>query len=272
MEAANDEQEGGYVSRTAPNELQPELALAQRLADTARPIALSYFRRPLAIERKPDLSPVTAADRAIEIALRSMIREHFPAHGIIGEEFASEPGAEFTWVLDPIDGTKSFVSGLPLFGTLIALLQGQQPVLGVIEIPAMAERWLGRDGSPTQFNGHATRASACATIEQSRIVTTSPNVFGSEDWQRFDALSSRAAVRRFGGDCYAYGLLASGYCDLVIEAGLAPYDYLALVPVIEGAGGKISDWRGAALGLKSDGRVVAAANESLWHLALEGLA
>jgi inositol-phosphate phosphatase / L-galactose 1-phosphate phosphatase / histidinol-phosphatase len=272
MEAANDAPGGGNVSSTEQNDLRREFALAQRLADAARPIALSYFRRPLAIERKADLSPVTVADRAIESALRSMIREHFPAHGIFGEEFGSEPGTEFTWVLDPIDGTKSFISGLPLFGTLIALLRDEQPVLGVIEIPATAERWLGRHGSATQFNGRDIRASACASIADARIVTTSPNAFSSEDWRRFDALSSRAAVRRFGGDCYGYGLLASGHCDLVIEAGLAPYDYLALVTVIEGAGGKISDWNGAALGLTSDGRVVAAANESLWNLALEGLA
>ena len=253
-------------------DLQSELALAVRLADAARPIALAHFRRPLAIEQKPDLSPVTIADRAIETELRRLIQLEFPGHGILGEEFGTTRGADFTWVLDPIDGTKSFITGMPLFGTLIALLHGQQPVLGIIDIPATGERWLGQRGQQSLFDAKPARVSGCASIESARICTTSPDMFDAEGWRRFDALSRRAAFRRYGGDCYIYGLLASGHCDLVIETGLQPYDFLAMVPVIEGAGGRISDWRGQPLGLHSDGRVVAAASEQLWRQALEALA
>jgi myo-inositol-1(or 4)-monophosphatase len=252
--------------------LDRELALAQRLADAARTIARRYFRRPLAVEHKQDRSPVTVADREIETELRRLIRAEFPAHSVFGEEFGRDAPAEFTWVLDPIDGTKSFVSGLPLFGTLIALVREQTPLLGVIEIPPSGERWVGRVGAGSTLNEGAARASECTRIEEARLYATSPDDFDSESWRRIGRLSRLAAVRRFGGDCYVYGLLASGYCDLVVETGLQPYDYLALVRVVEGAGGKISDWHGAPLGLQSDGRVIAAASESLWHQALERLA
>jgi myo-inositol-1(or 4)-monophosphatase len=248
------------------------LALAGRLADTSRAIARSYFRRPIDVEQKPDRSPVTVADRAIETELRRMIRAEFPTHGIQGEEFALEPGEEFTWVLDPIDGTKSFISGFPLFGSLIALVREGEPMLGIIETPAIGERWVGCAGLPTLFNGETARASVCSRIEAARVYTTSADAFDPEGWQRFDRLSRRAALRRFGGDCYLYGLLASGHCDLVIETGLKPHDFLALVPVVQGAGGRISDWQGAPLDLHSGSHVVAAATESLWRQAIDALA
>ena len=252
-------------------DLQRELALALRLADAARPIAMAHFRNPLAIDIKADHSPVTIADRVIEAELRKLIQQDFPSHGILGEEFGTTRGSDFTWVLDPIDGTKSFISGLPLFGTLIALLHGEQPVLGIIDIPAMSERWLGQRGQPSLFNGAVSRVSACERLEDARVLTTSPDMFDAEGWRRFDVLGRRAAFRRYGGDCYLYGLLASGHCDLVVEMGLQPYDYLAMVTVIEGAGGKISDWRGNTLGLHSKGDVIAAASESLWRQALDAL-
>ena len=170
------------------------------------------------------------------------------------------------------EGNKSFITGNPLFGTLIALLHGQNPVLGIIDIPATGERWLGQKNLPSRFNSVACHVSGIRTIEQARIYTTSPDMFDAEQWLRFDALSRRAALRRYGGDCYSYGLLASGHCDLVIETGLQPYDYLAMVPVLEGAGGKITDWRGKALDLHSDGRVIAAASESLWQQAMQAMA
>jgi inositol-phosphate phosphatase / L-galactose 1-phosphate phosphatase / histidinol-phosphatase len=247
------------------------LALAGRLADTSRAIAQRYFRRPLEVERKPDSSPVTAADRAIETELRRMIRAEFPTHGIQGEEFEHEPGTEFTWVLDPIDGTKSFITGFPLFGSLIALVREGEPMLGVIEAPAMGERWVGCSGLPTLFNGATARVSVCDRIEQAHVYTTTADTFSDPDRLRFDTLSRRAALRRFGGDCYLYGLLASGHCDLVIEAGLKPHDFLALVPVVQGAGGRISDWQGAPLGPHSGDHVVAAATESLWRQAIDAL-
>jgi myo-inositol-1(or 4)-monophosphatase len=247
------------------------LEFAQQLADAARPIALRHFRRPLQVDWKSDASPVTVADREIETELRELIRARFPEHGILGEEFGAQRGGEYTWVVDPIDGTRSFISGMPLFGTLIALLQGAAPVLGLIDMPALDERWLGHAGMPTRRNGVDARCSSCTRLAQARIYTTSPDTFDGGDWNRYDALSRRAAVRRYGGDCYSYGLLASGHCELVVEAGLQPYDYLALVPVVEGAGGRISDWNGAPLGRDSDGRVIAAANAVLWQLALESL-
>jgi histidinol phosphatase-like enzyme (inositol monophosphatase family) len=252
-------------------------ALAERMADTARSIARKHFRQAIEVERKSDLSPVTIADREVETALRNLLRERFPEHAILGEEYGSSAGAkpgdaEYTWVIDPIDGTQSFVCGLPLFGCLIALLHGQKPVLGIIEMPALGERWLGLRGTASTLNAKPARTSACASLAQARLFTTSPDMFDAISRQRFDKVSARAALRRYGGDCYSYGLLASGHCDLVVEAGLKPYDYLALVPVIEGAGGVITDWNGRALGLESDGRVVAAASTTMLHQTLEALA
>jgi inositol-phosphate phosphatase / L-galactose 1-phosphate phosphatase / histidinol-phosphatase len=247
------------------------LALAEQLAATARDIARRYFRTPLAVERKGDGSPVTVADREIETQMRRMIRAAFPGHAIRGEEFASEGSGEFTWVLDPIDGTKSFVTGYPLFGSLIALLQGGRAVLGVIEAPALAERWVGCEARPTLFNGRQVRTSDCRETEQAVLYTTTAETFDAGERRRFEALSARAALRRFGGDCYLYGMLAGGHCDLVIEVQLKPHDFMAAIPVVEGAGGRISDWRGAPLGIASDGRVVAAATEALWKQALREL-
>lgn len=266
------------ASDDALRALLPRAAdLAGRMADTARDIALRHFRQPFAVERKSDLSPVTIADREVESALRALVREHFPDHAILGEEYGSSAGAApgeagFTWVIDPIDGTQSFVCGLPLFGCLVALLQGPRPVLGMIEMPALGERWLGLQGAASRSNAGPSRVSACTRLGEARLFTTSPDMFDAAARERFDRVAARASLRRYGGDCYSYGLLASGHCDLVVEAGLKPYDYLALVPVIEGAGGCITDWQGHPLGLESDGRVVAAASPQLLREALEWLA
>jgi inositol-phosphate phosphatase / L-galactose 1-phosphate phosphatase / histidinol-phosphatase len=247
-------------------------ALAARLADTARETVRHHFRKPIAVEQKADLSPVTIADRAIETEMRRLIRAEFPTHGIRGEEFASEDGDDFTWMLDPIDGTKSFITGFPLFGSLIALAEGIKPVLGVIEAPAMGERWEACEGLATLFNGAPARTSSCQSIEQARVYTTTLETFRGQDREMFDRVTRGAALRRYGGDCYLYGMLASGFCDLVIEVALKPYDYLALAPVIEGAGGRMSDWRGAPLTIESGDKVLAAATTQLWEQALESLA
>lgn len=247
------------------------LALANALADAARGIARGYFRQPIAVELKADHSPVTIADRAIETEMRRLIRAEFPTHGIQGEEFAAEAGSEFTWVLDPIDGTKSFVTGFPLFGSLIALEREARSLLGVIEAPALGERWVGAEGAATLFDGAPVYTSRCATIEQARVYCTSADTFHGDYLRRYDTYTRRALMRRYGGDCYIYGLLASGHCDLVIESALKPHDFQALVPVIEGAGGTISDWDGKPLTTHSGDRVVAAATEPLWAQAVAAL-
>jgi inositol-phosphate phosphatase / L-galactose 1-phosphate phosphatase / histidinol-phosphatase len=259
------------MSFTEHPDFAAALALAEQLADVARRIVLEHFRAPLAVERKIDGTPVTVADRHIESEMRRMIRAAFPGHAIRGEEFAAEGSGEFTWVLDPIDGTKSFVSGYPVFGSLIALLQGTSAVVGVIEAPVLGERWVGVDGRATQFNGKPVRTSGCHSLEQAVLYTTTAETFDQGERPRFEALSARTALRRFGGDCYLYGMLASGYCDLVVEAKLKPHDFMAVIPIVSGAGGRISDWRGAPLDAASDGRVVAAATEALWRQALDVL-
>jgi myo-inositol-1(or 4)-monophosphatase len=259
------------MSFTEHPDFPKALALAEQLADVARRIVRAHFRAPLAVERKIDGTPVTVADRDIESHMRRMIRAAFPGHAIRGEEFPAEGSGEFTWVLDPIDGTKSFISGYPLFGSLIALEQGGRAVLGVLETPVVGERWVGAEGRRTLFNGKPARASECRSLGDAILCTTTPETFDGPERSRFEALGARTALRRFGGDCYLYGMLASGYCDLVVEAKLKPHDFMAAIPIVTGAGGRISDWRGAPLGAASDGRMVLASTEALWREALEAL-
>lgn len=244
-----------------------ELQLAGELADIARPIVLSRFRQPLDVVTKQDASPVTEADREAELALRARIKEHFPAHGILGEEFGNENiDAEYVWTLDPIDGTKSFITGNPLFGTLISLLKGGRPVIGVIDMPALDERWVGCDGIPTTFNGEAARVRSCQGLDEAWLYATSPHMFAA-DFPAFETVRTQCRHALYGIDCYSYGLLARGGCDLVIEATMGVYDYCALVPVVTGAGGYMTDWGGNPLGLHSDGRVIAAGDADLAEAA-----
>jgi inositol-phosphate phosphatase/L-galactose 1-phosphate phosphatase/histidinol-phosphatase len=237
------------------------MAFAEELADRVRPIAMQYFRGTFDTAIKGDGSPVTVADRSIEQLMRDHIGACYPNHGIYGEEFGADVKAS-TWVIDPIDGTKSFVTGMPLFGTLIALAEDGAPVLGVIDIPALDERWTGSNEGSC-FNGAPAHTSSQATLAGAKLYTTSPDSFTDEGFVIYERLSRSVAMRRFGGDCYAYGLLASGHCDLVVEEGLKPFDYMALVPIIEGAGGVVSDWQGRPLGLGSNGQIVAAATKRL---------
>lgn len=246
---------------------------ADGLADVTDAMAMSWFRKPLDVERKADLSPVTQADRAIEAVMRDRIAQRFPTHGILGEEYEdARLDATHVWVLDPIDGTKSFVSGMPTFGTLIACVSDGAPELGVISIPPTRERWVGLRGRPSTLNGTPCRTSGRTRMAEATLYATSPDTFDASGAAMFEALSRQVGMRRFGGDCYAYGLLASGHVDLVFEMNLHPYDYMALIPVIEGAGGKITDWRGNALQLESDGHVLAAASAALHAEALAALA
>jgi histidinol phosphatase-like enzyme (inositol monophosphatase family) len=254
-------------------ELDRYLALATLLADAAAEAIRPYFRRPLAVDDKPDLSPVTIADRAAEMAMRRLIAQHFPEHGIFGEEFGRErPDALFTWVLDPIDGTKSFISGVPLFGTLIALAYRGRPILGIIDQPISRERWIGVQGRPTIFNGTPVRCRPCPALAAATVFSTSPDMFRGDDAAAHARVAAAAKLVRFGADCYAYGLLALGFVDLVVEASLKPYDFSAMLPIVEGAGGIATDWQGAPLTLASDGRVVVAGDRRAHREALALLA
>ncbi|TYL97932.1 histidinol-phosphatase [Bradyrhizobium rifense] len=244
------------------------LSFAAELADLVRPIVLSYFRTPLEVVSKSDDSPVTIADRTVELRLRERIEQRFPEHGIIGEEIGGKPGGAFTWIVDPIDGTKSFITGFPLFGTLIALTYQEQPFCGLIDVPFTGERWTGKPGQALFGTGSA-RTSACERIADARFYTTSPDMFANRsDTEAFERISRAARLRRFGGDCYIYGLLASGHCDIVLETGLQPHDYMALIPIVQGAGGCITDWAGRPLTIRSVGRVLASATPRLHADAL----
>ncbi|HTS90877.1 MAG TPA: histidinol-phosphatase [Stellaceae bacterium] len=240
------------------------LAFANELAEIAGTIARRYFRKGVAVDDKADRSPVTVADREAEAALRAAIERAYPADGILGEEHgAVRLDARRVWVLDPIDGTKSFISGVPLFGTLIALVEAGEPVLGVIDQPISRERWLGARGHATTLSGAPVRTRSCPTLGAATLYATSPDMFTGAEAQSFARLKSAVKLARFGADCYAYGLLAAGFIDVVVEASLKPYDYLAMVPVIEGAGGSIVDWEGRKLGLGSGGRILACGDPTL---------
>jgi inositol-phosphate phosphatase / L-galactose 1-phosphate phosphatase / histidinol-phosphatase len=238
-------------------DLDDFLALALSLADAAGDEIRPYFRKSLIVDDKPDLSPVTAADRAAEQVMRSLIEQRFPDHGILGEEFGRvREDAEFVWTLDPIDGTKSFISGVPLFGTLISLACAKRPILGIIDQPISRERWVGVAGRATTLNGAPIHCRACPALTAATLFATTPDMFEGGDAAAFSRVSNAVKLTRFGADCYAYGLLAAGFIDLVLEASLKPYDFCAMVPIVEGAGGVATDWHGAPLDLASDGRIL----------------
>ncbi len=255
--------------------LDDELALALRLADAAGAAIRPHFRSGLSSERKDDASPVTVADRAAEEAMRRIIKAEFPRDGVIGEEFGDEQGESGrTWVLDPIDGTVSFLAGRPIFGTLIALLVDGWPVLGVIDQPILNERWVGVSGRPTRFNGAEVGTRACPALDQAMLATTGPQYFDDHEGEHFMALAAKTDHKRMmmGGDCYNYGLLASGHLDLICEAGLKLHDWAALVPIVEGAGGTMCDWNGEPLHQGSDGHVLALGDPARLEDVVEAMA
>jgi histidinol phosphatase-like enzyme (inositol monophosphatase family) len=240
---------------------------AEAAADLAGGIIRPLFRSGLLVEAKGDASPVTEADRAAERALRAFLTERFPTHGIMGEEYGTERGdAEYLWVLDPIDGTRAFLTGRPLFGTLIGLLHKGRPVLGLIDQAVTRERWIGVAGQPTRFTspmGGTAACRPCASLATAELSCTSPDIFDAAGTARFDRVRQAARRVTWGGDCYAYGLIALGLVDAVVEGTLKPWDWAALVPVIEGAGGRMTDWQGQALTLHSKGEVIAVGDAAL---------
>jgi histidinol phosphatase-like enzyme (inositol monophosphatase family) len=261
---------------TAGLDLDALIRGAEAAVDAAGAIIRPLFRAGLAADLKSDASPVTRADRGAEQAMRAILAGHFPDHGILGEEAGLDrPDAALRWVLDPIDGTRAFITGRPVFGTLIALLAEDRPILGIIDQPVTGERWTGAAGRPTRFRGSfggQPRCRPCALLSEAELSCTSPEIFAPGDlpgWHRL-----RQAVRRtsFGGDCYAYGLLALGQIDLIAEATMKLWDWAALLPVIEGAGGRLTDWQGRPLTPASDGHILAVGDPALLPLAVAALA
>jgi inositol-phosphate phosphatase/L-galactose 1-phosphate phosphatase/histidinol-phosphatase len=247
------------------------VSFAERLADSAGPLVRRYFRQPVEVITKADASPVTIADRETEKLLRQMVGETYPGHGVIGEEFGAERGeAEHVWIFDPIDGTKSFIAGRPLFGTLIGLLHRGRPILGIIDHPALGERWIGAAGRPTTFQGKPVKARSCSSLADAVLAASSPHMFADKSAEAaFHRVRAQVKLTHYGGDCYSYGLLASGFQDLVIEANCGIHDFLPLVAVIEGAGGIVTDWQGRALDVKSGDQVLAAGDPRMHAAALK---
>jgi histidinol phosphatase-like enzyme (inositol monophosphatase family) len=248
---------------------------AAAAADAARLVIKPFFRAGLDAESKSDESPVTLADRNAETAIRSVLSARYPSFGVLGEEFGLErPEARFRWVIDPIDGTRAFITGRPTFGTLVALLDRDRPMLGVIDQPITGERWIGFAGRPTIFTGpYAGRAGVreCRSLQHAELSCTSPEIIQPEHRGRWNQLAAQVRRTSWGGDCYAYGLLALGQIDLIVETGLKVWDWAALQPVIAGAGGLVTDWQGQALRPEGDGRVLAVGDPALHALALEYL-
>jgi len=249
-------------------------AFVDELATVSGDTILPFFRTTLSIENKDrsgNFDPVTAADHAAESVMRALIRRHFPDHGIIGEEYGEERAdAEYVWVLDPIDGTKSFIAGMPAWGTLIALTRFGEPLFGLLNQPFTRERFSG-DGGAAQYRGPAgtrnLKVRACANLSEAVLFTTSPRLMNAADRSAFGRVEDAARLSRYGGDCYAYCMLASGHVDLVIETGLKPYDVLALIPIIVGAGGIITTWENGSPA--AGGRIIAAGDKRVHAAAME---
>jgi myo-inositol-1(or 4)-monophosphatase len=252
-------------------------AFVDRLATVSGEAILPFFRTALGVENKAAsgaFDPVTAADRAAETAMRTLIRQSFPGHGIVGEEFGSEHAdAEYVWVLDPIDGTKSFIAGMPAWGTLIALTRAGEPVYGMMHQPFTRERFTG-DGGDAHYRGpagdRALRVRHCLALADAILMTTSPLLMKEPDRQTFGKVEAAVRLSRYGGDCYAYCMLAAGHVDLVIETELKPYDILPLIPIIAGAGGVVTAWDGGSP--KAGGRIIAAGDKRVHEAAMKALA
>jgi histidinol phosphatase-like enzyme (inositol monophosphatase family) len=253
------------------------LESAHALADLSGKAILPFFRSQMAVDNKAraGFDPVTAADRSAEDVIRTALATRHPDHAILGEEFgARATTSPYTWVIDPIDGTKAFITGMPLWGTLIGLTYEGRATLGLMDQPFTRERvWAGPDATFWRLpGGRARRIStrACAGLSTAILSTTSPDLFTKTERAKFERVKARVRLTRFGGDCYGYCLLAAGHIDLVVEAGLKPYDVMALIPIIERAGGRITTWDGGRP--EGGGRIVAAGDPTLHAAALEVLA
>ncbi len=250
-------------------------SFVDQLAAISGETILPFFRTALAVENKKTdgFDPVTAADRAAENAMRTLIRKTFPDHGIVGEEYGEERAdAEYVWVLDPIDGTKSFIAGMPAWGTLIGLMRFGEPVFGVMHQPFIKERFSG-DGGAAHYRGpvgnRTLRTRECAKVEDAVLFTTSPLLMNKSDRAIFQRVENKVRLSRYGGDCYAYCMLAAGQIDLVIETEIKPYDIIPLIPIINGAGGVVTTWEGAPA--QAGGRCIVAGDKRVHAAAMEML-
>lgn len=238
-------------------------SFTDRLASVSGEAILPFFRTALAVEDKPGkrgFDPVTEADRAAEAVMRALIKATFPDHGIIGEEYGDEHSdADYVWALDPIDGTKSFISGMPAWGTLIGLARHGEPVFGMMHQPFTRERFTG-DGGAAWYRGPTgardLHVRPCARLDQAVLYTTSPRLMNEADHPCFARVEEKVQLSRYGGDCYAYCMVAAGHIDLVIETELKPHDVMALVPIVTGAGGVMTTWENGPP--QHGGRIIAA--------------
>jgi len=248
-------------------------AFVDQLATASGEAILPFFRTTLGVEDKGSAAgfdPVTAADRAAENTMRSLIKRNFPEHGIVGEEYGNErSNAEYVWVLDPIDGTKSFITGMPAWGSLIALTRNGVPIFGMMHQPFIKERFSG-DGGAARYRGpageRALNVRPCAALSDAMLFTTSPRLMNADDGAAFGRVEQAVRLSRYGGDCYAYCMLAAGHVDLVIETGLKPHDIVALIPIIDGAGGVVTSREGGSAA--KGGRVVAAGDKRVHAAAM----
>ncbi len=254
---------------------QEIINFANHLADLAAPITKKYFRVSNGENTKSDDTPVTKADHEIEAKLREAIMQKFPTHGIIGEEFSNHnENAEFKWIIDPIDGTASFVIGRPLFGTLIALTYQGKSILGIMDQAITGERFVGIKDQGSFLNGKKIKTRNCHELNNAMLCTTSPFFFKNNDAEILKKLSSTTKYQNcggitYGGDCYLYAMLACGFVDVVIDTGLKVFDFAALIPIIEMAGGVVSDWQGNELELKSNAKMLACGSKEIQQKILE---
>lgn len=243
--------------------------IALDIIEQASRIPQRYFREAFTIDHKDDESPVTIADRETEQFIRDALKKQFPEHAIFGEEFGREiTDSEYEWIIDPIDGTKSFVTGVPLYGMLLALLKNQRPELGIVRMPELNEVYVGDGNTATRNRHELLQTSNTTDLKKAVVFINEGEKLSAENPALFARLCGSGRINRLGYDCYPHALLAAGKIDLVVDFDLKPYDYLPLIPIIEGAGGVITDWQGKALNLQSEGRVISAANARLHQQGL----
>ena len=255
------------------NNYEAFMDFAEELARAGRSVIRAALNAPFETEIKEDQSPVTEVDKAVEDKIRALISDRYPDHGVLGEERAdTNPEAEFKWVIDPIDGTLPFLAGIPVFGTLIALVHGDEPVIGIIDMPVTSDRWVGCKGAATTRNGKVVRTRACDRLTNALMASSNPNFWSAQDRPALERLTAATRWGVYGGSCLAHAQIASARVDLGVEVGYDIHDYLALVPVISGAGGVITDWNGVHLTTGSGDRFISAGDERIHHQALKTVA